>query len=209
VPSPSEFSSPNMTAPTSFETSVINLSKTTSRPTRLESSTAKILFLSRWFPLVGVYSWGKFVLSQLMCFLRGQLPSLLQSSVTWRRSNEPLAEKAVILQATAQILTSSVNVAALSRKQKQKDLHLATLQVRRSESRRGRQEIPSTKSNRRVHQFKALCFLSVCLSLCRLSVYKNCVPERNGHQLALKSGSYILYSSANVNITASSSYITK
>ena len=101
-----------------------------------------------------------------MCFLRGQLRSLLQSSVTWCRSNELLAEKAVILQATAQILTSSVKVAALSREQKQKYLHLAKLQVRRWESRRGRKEIPSTTSNRRAHQFKVLRFMSVCLSVC-------------------------------------------
>ena len=44
--SPSEVSSPNMTALTSAETSVIYLSKTTSRPTRPESATEKTVSFS-------------------------------------------------------------------------------------------------------------------------------------------------------------------
>jgi len=174
VPSPSEFSSSNMVALTSFETSVITLLQTRSRPTRLESSTAKIIFfLNRRFLLVGVFSWGKNALSfsLQMCFLRRQLRSLLQSSGYMLSQQRTVSRTEVTLQGTAQILTSLVNIAALRRKKETKPTPSNVTSPTKLKSQR------KTRNSQNDEQQKGTSIqstlLSVCLSVClsvRLSV---------------------------------------
>ena len=151
-------------------------------------------------PSIGV---NLFSLSRCV-FLEGNYGRCCSRRVTCRRSNEPLAEKEVILQATAQILTSSVNVAALSSKQK-----TFTSQRYKSDDAKVAEKdkkLPARRATEgRINSKHSAFCLSVCLSVCLWKLF----TWTDGHHLALNSRWKILYSSANINISFSSSYITK